>query len=401
MSERNLDFNKVVERRGTKSLKYDFAVERGRPKDVLPLWVADMDFKISSYIEDALLEQVRHAIYGYTETDESYFEAVREWFGKHHNWDVKKEWFIHTPGVVFAIALAVRAFTEKGDSVLIQQPVYYPFSEVITDNGRKLVSNDLVYDSNNGSYSIDFEDFERKIAESRVKLFLLCSPHNPVGRVWDADELIKIGNICKKYGVIVFSDEIHADFAWEKKHHVFTTVDDTFADFSIIATAPSKTFNIAGLQVSNIFIPDSEIKKRFEKEYDASGYSQLNSAGIIAAEAAYKDGEEWYLAMREYVKANIDFADTFIRERIPGVKMIKTEGTYLVWLDFGELGLEVRELDDLIINKAGLWLDSGRIFGKTGRGFQRINVACPRKTLEEALIRIENAVNSVIGQTYN
>lgn len=391
MGERNLDFDKLIDRNGTKCLKYDFAVQRGLPQDVLPLWVADMDFKISSYIEDALLEQATHGIYGYTEVDDRYFEAVNNWIEKHYDWKVEKRWFHKSPGIVYAIATAVKAYTKAGDAVLIQQPVYYPFSEVIADNGRRIVSNDLVNDGS-GYYHIDFEDFERKIVEENVKLFLLCNPHNPVGRVWDKDELIKLGEVCKKHGVIVFSDEIHADFVWEKKHLSFASLRPDFEEFTVVATAPSKTFNIAGLQVSNLFIPNGDLYKKFHHEYNASGYSQLNAAGIIAGQAAYENGEEWYEAVKVYIKSNIDFAVDYIEKNIPGAKLQRPEGTYLIWIDFSELGLSNKELNDLIIHKAKLWLDSGEIFGKTGNGFQRINVACPRKTLEEALSRIAKVV---------
>lgn len=391
MSERNTAFDEVINRVGTKSLKYDFAVQRGMPKDIFPLWVADMDFKISSYVEDALVKQAQHAIYGYTEVDDEYFNSVQRWIKNHYDWDVKGEWFHKTPGVVFAIANAVRAFTEKGDGVLIQQPVYYPFSGVIRDNERRIISSDLINDGE-GYYSIDFDDFEKKIIENKVKLFILCNPHNPVGRVWDIDELKKIGDICKKHNVIVFSDEIHADFVWSKKYITFAKADTSFSDFVVTATSPSKTFNIAGLQVSNIFIPNKDIYDKFHKEYDASGYSQLNSAGIIAAQAAYDFGEEWYEAVKKYISANLDFTEEYIKENLPGIKFKKPEGTYLVWLDFNGLGLTDKEIDDLIINKAGLWLDSGAIFGKTGRGFQRINVACPKEVLRNALGRIANAL---------
>lgn len=394
MGERNLNFDEIINRKGTKCLKYDFAVDRGMPEDVLPLWVADMDFKISSYIEDALVDQARHAIYGYTEVDDSYFESVHNWIINHFGWDVKKEWFHKTPGVVFAIANAVRAYTQEGDGVLIQQPVYYPFSGVIRDNKRIVISSDLRRDSN-GRYYIDYEDFEQKIVDNKVKMFILCNPHNPVGRVWDTKELIRIGEICKKHNVIVFSDEIHADFTWDKKHNVFANIEPSFADFTVTATAPSKTFNIAGLQVSNIFISNAELNKKFADEYNSSGYSQLNAAGIIAAQAAYTDGEEWYTAVKSYIKDNIDFACNYINEQIDGVSVLPPEGTYLIWLDFSELKLSSKELDDLIIHKAGLWLDSGDIFGDTGRGFQRINVACPRSVLKEALDRIKNAVATI------
>ena len=391
MSERNLDFDAVPDRHGTKCLKYDFAVQRGRPADVLPLWVADMDFKTSSYIEDALVRQAQHAIYGYTESDDAYFAAVQQWMQLHHDWRVEPWWLQKTPGVVFAIAVAVKTFTKPGDAVLIQQPVYYPFSEVIADNGRRLISSDLVLDEETGHYEIDFADFERKIEENNVKLFLLCSPHNPVGRVWSREELLRLGDICRRHGVIVFSDEIHADFVWKGRHQVFAAVDPAFAAFTVTATAPSKTFNIAGLQVSNIFIADAGLREAFRHAYNASGYSQLNAAGLIAAEAAYRDGGTWYNAVKAYIQDNIAYMRRFIQERLPQLHMIEPEGTYLVWVDFRSLGLDNAALEDLILNKAGLWLDSGAIFGAVGEGFQRFNVACPRATLTRALEQLAAA----------
>lgn len=395
MSERNLDFDTVIDRKGTKCLKYDFAVQRGRPADSLPLWVADMDFKTSSYIEDALVRQARHGIYGYTESDDAYFAAVQNWIKTHHGWLVQPEWLQKTPGIVFAIAVAVRACTQPGDAVLIQQPVYYPFSEVILDNDRKLVSSDLVPDAA-GKYTIDFADFEAKIVANKVKLFLLCSPHNPVGRVWTREELLQLGRICQKHGVTVFSDEIHADFVWQGHHQVFAAADPAFADFTITATSPSKTFNIAGLQVSNIFIPNPALRQKFRHAYNASGYSQLNAAGLIAAEAAYRDGETWYEAVKIYLKANIDYTRAFLKTRLPQLRMTEPEGTYLVWIDFRALGLTTEKLEDLILHKAGLWLDSGAIFGATGQGFQRINIACPRATLTQALEQLEQAVKGCV-----
>lgn len=393
MAERNLDFDKIVDRTKTKCLKYDFAVKRGLPEDVLPLWVADMDFKTSSYIEDALNKVVSHNIYGYTNIQEGdgFFEAVAGWMKRHHDWEVKSEWHVHTPGVCFAISNAIRAYTSAGDAVIIQQPVYYPFSNIILQNNRKLVSNDLLYDGE-GHYSIDFDDFENKIKENDVKLFILCNPHNPVGRVWTREELERLGDICKKYNVLVFSDEIHFDFIWSGKHNIFQEIKPEFREFTITATAPSKTFNLAGAQQSNIFIPNGELKQKFVKEYEISGLDEPNRFGIEATQAAYTNGDEWYEAVKKYIKANIDFARDYVERNLPGVKLVPTEGTYLIWLDFGGTGIDAKTVDDLIINKTKLWLDSGRIFGKTGAGFQRINVACPRSVLEEALIRIRKCL---------
>ena len=394
MAERNLDFDTVVDRKNTGCLKYDFAVKRGMPADILPLWVADMDFKTSSYIQDAVAAQAEHGIYGYTESGDSYFEAVQSWFFTHYDWKVEEKWLVKTPGVVFALAMAVQAFTQENDAVMIQQPVYYPFSGVIKDNGRRIIDNTLVQDEA-GSYHMDLADFEEKIIREKVKLFFLCNPHNPVGRAWTREELEKIGDICYRHHVLLVSDEIHADFVYERKHQVLVNLKKEYEEITITCTAPSKTFNIAGLQVSNIFIPDNQLRHRFKRQIAASGYSQLNAAGIAACEAAYRYGEEWYNGVKAYIRENISFTKKFLEERIPKVKMLEPEGTYLVWVDFRALGLSNRELEDLIIHKAGLWLDSGAIFGAAGEGFQRINVACPRVTLQTALEKIETAVNNL------
>lgn len=391
MAERNLDFDRIIDRKGTGSLKYDFAKRFGMPEDVLPLWVADMDFEISSYIEDALAGQVRHGIFGYGEVRTPYFEAVKAWMKRHHDWEVREIWLVKTPGVVFALAMAVKAFTQPGDGVLIQLPVYYPFSEVIEDNGRKVVSNTLYLGEDN-RYHIDFEDFEKKITEGQVKLFFLCSPHNPVGRVWTREELTKMGDICVKHHVIVVSDEIHHDFVFKGKHQVFANLKKEYEDISITCTSPSKTFNLAGMVISNIFIPDRGLKRRFCKELDATGTNQLGVMGLAACEAAYSKGEEWYQAMLSYVADNIAFTKRYVEENLRGVRMAGHEGTYLVWLDFRGTGLSAEELDERIIHRAKLWLDSGKIFGDCGRGFQRINTACPRSILAEALERIRNLI---------
>ncbi len=388
MAEKNLDFDRIIDRKNTRCLKYDFAVKRGMPEDVLPLWVADMDFETSSYIEDALTERVKEGIFGYSDVQTPYFEIIRDWMVRHHDWEPQEKWLIKTPGVVFALAMAVKAYTDPGDKVLLQQPVYYPFSEVITDNGREVVSNDLVL-TEDGTYKIDFADFEQKIIANGIKLFLLCSPHNPVGRVWTKEELEKIGDICVKHGVTVVSDEIHNDFIWEGTHTVFAGIKKEFADISVTCTSPSKTFNLASMLISNIFIPNQILRRKFRKEMDRAGISQLSVLGLVATEAAYAHGDEWYAAMKNYVRDNIAFAKTYVEKNLPGVRMIDTQGTYLIWLDFRQTGLTVEELDHKIIYEAGLWLDSGKIFGKTGEGFERINVACPRAVLQEALDRIQ------------
>ena len=387
MSERHLDFDTVIDRKGTRSLKYDFAVRRGKPENVLPLWVADMDFQTSSYITDALEDMVKHGVFGYSESEEHYFEAVQNWMERHYNWHVKESWMTKTPGIVFALAMAVKAYTQENDAVLIQPPVYYPFKEVVEDNHRRLVNNTLVL-GENGTYTVDYEDFEKKIIEENVKLFILCNPHNPVGRVWTKKELERLGDICLKHGVFVVSDEIHADFVFERKHTVFSEVKEAYRDISMICTSPSKTFNIAGLQISNIFISNPEKATAFRRQVAAAGYSQVGLPGLVACEAAYRHGDEWLEGVLAYIKANAEFTRAYLQEHLPRVKMTKLEGTYLVWLDFRDYGLTDKELDEKILNQAGLWLDSGAVFGKCGEGFQRINIACPRKTLQQALDRL-------------
>lgn len=389
MAERNLDFDTIHERKGTDCLKYDFAKRRGLPEDVLPLWVADMDFLTSSYVEDAVIERTKQAIFGYTETQEDYFAAVAGWMKRHHNWEIKPDWMIKTPGVVFALAMAVKAYTKENDAVLIQQPVYYPFSEVIRDNGRVVVSNDL-YLGEDMRYHIDFVDFEEKIIAHDIKLFLLCNPHNPSGRVFTEEELTRLGDICLKHGVTVVSDEIHNDFVFSGTHHVFASVKKEYEDICVICTSPSKTFNLAGMLVSNIFIPNAKLRAGFKHEVDAAGISQLGTLGLVAVEAAYTKGDEWYQNMLEYIRGNIAYVKRFAKENLPGVKVIEGEGTYLIWMDFRGTGIDAGELDRRIIHEAKLWLDSGKIFGDTGKGFQRINVAAPRSVVEECLRRIRS-----------
>lgn len=385
------DFDKVVDRRGTNCLKYDFALERGKHEGILPFWVADMDFETAPAIVERLQKTVAGGVYGYTDTKEDYDQAIINWYEKYFHWSPKREWLIKTPGVVFALAAAVRAYTKEGDKVLIQQPVYYPFKEVIADNKREVVSAPLSLVD--GHYEIDFEELEEKLSDEKVKLFLLCSPHNPVGRVWKEEELRKIGDLCIQYNVITVSDEIHGDFTYPGyTHHVFASLGEKYAKNSVICTAPSKTFNIAGLQVSNIFIPNDSLRRRFQVAVNQAGYSQLNMLGLVACQAAYEEGREWLEELKIYLKKNLDFVREYLHENLPQIHLIEPEGTYLIWLDFRELGLPENELEDLIVNKANLWLDSGAIFGKVGEGFERINIACPRSLLEEALNNLKTAI---------
>lgn len=387
------DFDRIVNRKGTNCVKYDFCAESGKPENVLPLWVADMDFQTAQPILDRLHQAVSHGIFGYSDGKEGYFLAVANWYQKHFHWEVKRSWLIKTPGVVYALALAIRAFTREGDGVLLQKPVYYPFSDIITDNHRRIVNNPLKLV--NGHYEIDFEDFEEKIITEHIKLFLLCSPHNPVGRVWKKWELRKIGEICLKHGVIVVSDEIHADFTYpDVEQIVFAGLDERFADITITCTAPSKTFNLAGLQVSNIFISNRELRRKIKEEMAATGYSQVNALGLAACQTAYEEGEEWLLQVKAYIYENLLFVKDFLEKRLPQIQLIWPEGTYLIWLDCRGLGLQEKERKDLIVNKAKLWLDNGEMFGSEGEGFERINIACPRAILRQALEQLENAIRT-------
>jgi len=381
-----VNFDRITNRYGTYSIKYD-PVSRGMPEDVLPMWVADMDFPAPQCVKDALEKLAHHGIFGYSEPDVPYFETVQNWFVRRFNWRVEREWLAITPGVVNVIFIAVRALTEKGDGVVIQQPVYYPFEEAVRHTGRKLLVSQLVYE--NGKYSIDFGDFEQKI--SQAKLFILCSPHNPVGRVWTKDELTRMGEICLKHKVTVVADEIWQDFIYKgRQHFVFSSLTPEFADMTVTATAPSKTFNLAGLHHANIFIPNKEHRVNFKREYDACGLSQPGIPGLVTCKAAYNHGEEWLEALLVYLADNMQLIDSFLHERLPSIKLTQPEGTYLAWLDCSALG--VQDLDGVITNKAKLWLTDGEKFGVGGRGFMRMNAACPRDVLTEALIRLESGI---------
>lgn len=386
------NFDEIIERRNTSSLKYDSMEENGMPSDVMPFWVADMDFKAPPEVLEALIERCRHGVFGYTHIKPDYFSAVYSWYSKRFGYEIKNDWLVVVPGIVFAVCTAIRAFTEKGDAVLIQRPVYYPFSSSIKGNDRKLINNPLVY-GDDGKYHIDFDDFEKKIRENNVKMFILCSPHNPVCRVWSYEELKMMGEICKKYNVIVVSDEIHSDFVYTgNKHTVFSTISEEFADMSVICTSPSKTFNLAGLQLSNIFIKNEQMRRKFIKEFHRTGYNEPNVMGVVSAQAAYEKGEAWLEELLEYLKGNIVLAKRIIDSSGTKLKMIEPEGTYLLWVDCRNLGMDSKKLDRFIIDKASLWLDGGTMFGEEGEGFQRINAACPSKLLEKGLTRLAEVI---------
>lgn len=387
-----VDFDTVPNRRGTNCFKYDFAREMGMPEDMLPLWVADMDFPTAPAVLERLHALAEHGIFGYTGVKDAYFSAVHNWYAQRFSWETQRSWLVTTPGVVFAIAIAIRAFTQKGDAILIQQPVYYPFANKVTENDRQLVVNPLVL--KNGRYEMDFADMERKIVDYHVKMLLLCSPHNPVGRVWTKEELLRVGEICQKHGVLVVSDEIHADFTYAgHTHRVFASVKSEFADFTITCTAPSKTFNLAGLQNSNIFIPNRQLRHAYKKELSACGCGGTNCMGMAACQAAYEAGADWLEQLKQYLAGNLAYIRQFLREKLPDIALIEPEGTYLVWLDLRKLGLTEQQQRQLIVQDAKLWLDTGTLFGQGGEGFERINIACPRTTIEQAMQRLEHAVH--------
>lgn len=385
------DFDEIIPRQHTNSLKYDFAKERGKPDGLLPMWVADMDFRTPQCVRDALAAKAAHGIFGYSDPDETYFDALAQWFGTRHGWTVDPHTSVRTPGVVFAICTLIRCITQPGDAVLIQEPVYYCFREGIRDNGRRLVVNELVFDGQ--KYSIDFEDFERKIVENGVKLFVLCSPHNPVGRVWTRAELERMAEICLRHGVFVAADEIHEDFVYPgHRHIVFASLSDEVAQHCAVCTAPSKTFNLAALHIANIFIADAQVRKAFKRELDAEGYSQSNIMGLVACQTAYRSGADWVDRLVAYLYENVAFLRETINTRLPQLQLVEPEGTYLPWVNFSKLNLNSSELDRFIIGRAKLWLDSGPIFGAGGAGFQRFNIAVPRSTLKQALSQLEIAL---------
>jgi len=390
------DFDTVINRKNTNSLKYDSAAEHGLPPDILPLWVADMDFRAPEPVLEALHKVVSHGIFGYSYTPPDYYKTVSAWFLSRFGWNTQPDWLVKTPGVVFALATAVRALTKPQDRILIQPPVYYPFYSVIRENGREVVENELVYQD--GHYSIDFSDFEDKIIRNNVKMFILCSPHNPVCRVWTQEELTHMGRICQKHGVLVVSDEIHCDLAFpEHPHTIFLAANPDLADQAVVCTAPSKTFNLAGLQASNIWIPNEDLRSRFVQEMRRIGYSELNLLGLTACQTAYRQGGEWLDQCKAYMRENLDYLRDYLSQHIPQLKLVEPEGTYFAWLDCTGLGLSQQELNDLIIYRAKLWLDAGHIFGGSAGQFQRMVLACPRATLQQALRQLEEAVAGLAG----
>lgn len=378
------NFDEIIPRRGTSCLKYDFAAERGYPEDVLPFWVADMDFRTAQPIIDELTRRVQHGIFGYTDPAPDYRAALSRWMTEQHGYTPAAGSLVMTPGVVFALAMAVQSFTAPGDAILIQQPVYYPFGAIIRENDRQLVNCPLAL--RDGHYEIDFVKFEQCIVKSNVKLFLLCNPHNPVGRVFTREELSTLATICMQHHVLIVADEIHHDFVRPGfRHTTLASLSADIAQHTITCTAPSKTFNLAGLQCSNIFIENPALRQKFRRTIDRAGYSQPNALGLFAAQAAYEKGLPWLTKLRAYLEENLARTKEFLARELPRVTLIEPEGTYLLWLDFRAYDLSAKALDDLIVHKAKLWLDSGHIFGADGEGFERLNIACPWSSLERGL----------------
>ncbi len=385
------EFDRVIDRRGTASLKYDFGKRRMGREDLLPLWVADMDFSLPEEILDRIRERVGHGIFGYTEADEAYYDSLEGWFARRHRVFFRREWNTVTPSVVYGISTAIEAFTEKGDGVLIQEPVYYPFRETIVSNQRVCVNNQLKL--REGHYEIDFEDFEDKIKEHAIRLFILCSPHNPVGRVWKREELERLADICLRHGVKILSDEIHCDFVYPGHEFCsFAALGEPYSEHAVICTSASKSFNLAGLQAANLLIPNAEMRKRFRAVNHARGFSQGNTLGLTATKAVYDLGEEWLEELLGYLKGNLDYIRSFLRDRLPEIHLVEPEGTYLIWLDFSQAVQSEQELQKLVCDEARLWLDDGGMFGSETRLFERINIACPRSILEQAMARLEEAV---------
>ena len=403
------DFDQIIERRGTSSSKWEFRSENGvarhwdatdpdRGEDqVLPMWVADMDFRCPEPVVEALTERARHGVYGYTGKPASYIQAVVDWMDHRHGWTVDPESILTVPGVVPTLNMAVQSFIGPGDKVLIQPPVYHPFYRSITNNGGEIVTNPLIL--NDGHYEMDFEDLERKAKDPGVKLAILCSPHNPVGRIWTEPELRRFGEVCQRNDVIVVADEIHGDLILPG--NIFTpwgTLGEAFTQQAIICTAASKTFNLAGLHCSNIMIADPAKRDAMAQTMRATGMGGMNPFSLLATEVAYREAADWLDAALVYIAGNADRVARVFADKTPEIKVSPLQGTYLQWFDCRALGLNKEGLEDLMLNKARVYLDEGYIFGPEGEGFERINLACPRAIVDKALDRITGAIAALKTQ---
>ncbi|SCY73047.1 MalY/PatB family protein [Alkaliphilus peptidifermentans] len=386
------NFDEVVNRVNTDSLKWDGIEERlgVKEKGLLPMWVADMDFKTPQPIRDAIHKKIEHGILGYAGGYDQYYQAIVRWMKKKHQWDIQKEWIVFGGNVVSTLSRIIRTFTNPGDKIMIQSPVFATFFYVIQDNGRQVVNNPLKF--NGETYEMDFDDLEKKLDEE-VKLMILCSPHNPVGRVWNQEELIRLGELCIKNNTIIVSDEIHAEIVFSgNKHTSFATISETFSENSIICTSPHKAFNMAGLEISNTIIPNNQLRESFKRVLACDGINKPNLLGIAALQAAYTECEEWLNQMVGYCEENYQFLCKYLKENIPEVQAIKMEGTYLVWLNFNGLNLDNHILAEGLIKDGKLLLSQGHSFGEGGDGFVRMNIACPKATLQEALYRLNRTL---------
>lgn len=397
------NFDQEINRLGTSCVKWeiiatddgfqygDHAHPKYGNKRLLPLWVADMDFASPPAVIEALADRARHGLFGYTIPTDAYYEAVTHWFERRYHWQIERDWITLTPGVVPAVNMLVETFLSPGDRVIVQRPVYYPFFHAVTNNGGEIVSNSLVYE--NGRYHMDFADLVTKAADPATSMIILCSPHNPVARVWTQEELTQLGEICLENNVLVIADEIHCDLIYPGSTFTsFANIAPAFAQNSITCTAPSKTFNLAGLKTSNIIIPNPERRQQFARTLERHGLMGANAFGIVATEAAYNHGEEWLTAAMSYIAENYRFMAAYIAEHLPQLKVIPPEGTYLVWVDCSGLELEPAARKALFMQEAHVYLDEGSLFGVEGAAFERFNIACPRSILAEALERIKTAV---------
>lgn len=382
------DFDKQISRRGTDSYKWDSA----ESEHVLPMWVADMDFPTAPAIVDALKKRIEHGIFGYTRVPESYYKVVTDWFSRRHNWTVNREWIIYTSGVVPAVSAIIKALTVPGDKVLVQTPVYNCFFSSIRNNGCEMVSSPLCYADN--TYTIDYEDLECKAADPKVKIMLLCNPHNPAGRVWKREELVRIGAICIRHGVTVVSDEIHCELVFPGHRYTpFASISEDFLRHSVTCLSPSKAFNIAGLQIANIVCADANRRAKIDRAINDNEVCDVNPFGVIATQAAYNEGEKWLDQLIEYLHANYLYMREFCREHLPEFPVTVLEGTYLVWMDCRKLGLPSEELERQLMEQGDLWLNAGIMYGMEGEGFMRWNIACPRTTLIDGLTRFSNFIH--------
>lgn len=384
------DFDTVYNRKDTNSIKYKIHPHYPDVSDLIPMWIADMDFKTAPEIISALKGAADEGVFGYTELDDAYFDLLIDWNKKRFDFNVQREWIVPCDGVMFAIAAGIRALSDAGDSVLILQPVYYPFANVINDNNRRLVVSELKNDGD--KYVIDYQDLENKIINNDVKILLFCSPHNPVGRVWEKEETGRVAEICKKHGVIVISDEIHSDLVY-KRHYPTASLSDEIAQNTVAVTSVTKTFNLAGVKGANLIIPNTAIRNRIKKELKAVYSGGIEIMSSTATTAAYRYGEQWLNELLKYLKDNIDFVVKSFKNT--KIKFIPPEGTYLLWLDCRALELNDRELEDFFIKKCGVWMNGGYIFGKGGSGFMRMNIACPREVLEEAIKHIKDGLQGI------